>query len=102
MSTDFHTLSNSRYATVLSAAGTGYSTWNGLALTRWNGDPVEDNDGFFLYLRDLDSGACWSLGQQPVVTPEARRASRFSERQRPPPAHRIDQLRRGSAECAGR
>ncbi len=79
MSTDFHTLSNSRYATVLSAAGTGYSTWNGLALTRWNGDPVEDNDGFFLYLRDLDSGACWSLGQQPVVTPEARRASRFSD-----------------------
>ena len=79
MSTDFHTLSNSRYATVLSAAGTGYSTWNGLALTRWNGDPVEDNDGFFLYLRDLDSGACWSLGQQPVVTPEARRAGRFSD-----------------------
>ena len=79
MSTDFHPLSNGRYATFLSAAGTGYSTWNGLALTRWNGDPVEDNDGFFLYLRDRDSGERWSLGQQPVFTPEAQRACRFSD-----------------------
>jgi len=79
MSTDFHRLSNGCYAAFLSTAGTGYSTWNGLALTRWNGDPVEDSDGFFLYLRDRDSGECWSLGQQPVATPEARRASRFSD-----------------------
>ncbi len=79
MPTDFHTLNNGRYAAFLSAAGTGYSTWNGLALTRWNVDPVEDNDGFFLYLRDLDNGEFWSLGQQPVFTPEARRASRFGD-----------------------
>ena len=79
MPTDLHTLSNGRYAAFLSAAGTGYSTWNGLALTRWNADPVEDNDGFFLYLRDLDSGEFWSLGRQPVFTPraQAQRASRF-------------------------
>ena len=80
MSTDFHTLSNGRYATFLSAAGTGYSTWNGLALTRWNADPVENNDGFFLYLRDQDSSEFWSLGQQPVLTPGARRASSAARR----------------------
>lgn len=79
MSTDFHTLSNGRYVTFLSAAGTGYSTWNGLALTRWNADPVEDNDGFFLYLRDSDSGEFWSLGQQPVFMPMARYACRFGQ-----------------------
>ncbi|MDG4550997.1 MAG: glycosyl transferase [Candidatus Contendobacter sp.] len=79
MTTDLHLLSNGRYAVLLSAAGTGYSTWNGLALTRWNGDPVEDSDGFFLYLRDRDSDECWSLGQQPVAAPEARRASRFGD-----------------------
>ncbi|MDG4595975.1 MAG: glycosyl transferase [Candidatus Contendobacter sp.] len=79
MVTDLHPLSNGRYAVLLSTAGTGYSTWNGLALTRWNGDPIEDSDGFFLYLRDRDSGECWSLGQQPVAAPEARRASRFGD-----------------------
>jgi cyclic beta-1,2-glucan synthetase len=79
MPTVFHTLRNGRYAAFLSTAGTGYSTWNGLALTRWSADPVEDGDGFFLYLRDRDSGEVWSLGQQPVFTPEARRASRFGD-----------------------
>ena len=79
MATDLHLLSNGGYATFLSAAGSGYSTWNDLALTRWNADPVEDNDGFFLYLRDRDSGEFWSLGQQPVLAPGARRASRFGD-----------------------
>lgn len=79
MVTDLHPLSNGRYAVLLSTAGTGHSTWNGLALTRWSADPVEDNDGFFLYLRDRDSGESWSLGQQPVATPAARWASRFGD-----------------------
>ncbi len=73
-----HTLTNGRYATHLTPAGTGYSTWDGLALTRWNADPVTDGDGFFVYLRDRQSGAMWSLGRQPVATPGAQRASRFS------------------------
>ena len=79
MSTALHRLSNGRYTAVITAAGTGYSTWNGLALTRWNADPVEDADGFFLYLRDGDSGAFWSLGQQPALAPTAQRASRFAD-----------------------
>ncbi len=79
MSTALHRLSNGRYTAVITAAGTGYSTWNGLALTRWNADPIEDTEGFFLYLRDVDSGAFWSLGQQPALTPAAQRASRFAD-----------------------
>lgn len=63
-------LSNGRYATLLTAAGTGYSAWGELALTRWNADPTEDGDGFFLYLRDLDSGAHWSMGQPVPKTPD--------------------------------
>src|SRR6266850_2113595 len=46
--------------------GTGYSAWNGVALTSWAGDRVEDADGIFLYLRDLDRGTVWSLGHRPV------------------------------------
>ena len=35
-------------------------------LTRWAGDPVEDRDGSFLYLRDLDSRAVWTAGLEPA------------------------------------
>ena len=60
-------LSNGRYTTLVTAAGTGYSALAGCALTRWQGDPVEDGDGYFIYLRDLDTGEFWSVGSQPLA-----------------------------------
>ena len=70
-------LANGRYATLLTAAGTGYSAWGELALTRWNADPTEDGDGFFLYLRDLDSGVFWSMGQPVPKTPTSQTSRSF-------------------------
>src|SRR5207253_1695912 len=35
------------------------------------GDRVEDDGGYFFYLRDLDSGRFWSSGLQPVRDPGA-------------------------------
>src|SRR5437870_5738141 len=72
-------LSNGRYTVLLTGAGTGYSAWNGLALTAWAADRTEDADGLFVYLRDLDRGTSWSLGHQPV----RRRAGRHEARYRP-------------------
>lgn len=63
---DGRLLTNGRYTTLLTVAGTGYSVWGQLAVSRWNADPTEDADGFFIYVRDLDSSAFWSLGQLPV------------------------------------
>lgn len=74
---DTQPLGNGRYATFLSVAGTGYSIWGDLALTRWNADPTEDGDGFFLYLRDPDSGAFWSIGQLPVPKTAERQTGRI-------------------------
>lgn len=48
--------------------GTGQLHWNGVALTRWHADPVSDDLGSLLYVRDLDTGAIWSLGYQPTRT----------------------------------
>ncbi len=73
-------LTNGRYAALLTASGTGCAMLGELALTRWNADPIEDGDGFFLYLRDLDSGAFWSLGQQPTAGTAERRSGRFGPR----------------------
>lgn len=59
-------LSNGRYFTFITAAGTGQSRRHGHVVNRWHGDPVEDSQGQFIYLRDLDNGALWSAALQPV------------------------------------
>ncbi len=59
-------LSNGRYSVLITGAGTGYSAWNSYALTGWSADRTEDGDGCFVYLRDVGSGALWSVGDQPV------------------------------------
>jgi cyclic beta-1,2-glucan synthetase len=63
-------LSNGRLTTVLTSAGTGYTAWRDTQLTGWEGNRVEDGDGTFIYLRDLDSGSVWAAGHQPI--PDAR------------------------------
>jgi cellobiose phosphorylase len=65
-------LSNGAYRTLVTSAGTGYSAFNGSALTRWRGDRVEDGDGFFLYLRDVEDDRAWSSGFQPSQQLAAR------------------------------
>ncbi len=64
-----HRLSNGRYQVLVSDTGSGVSSCDGLALTRWHADPVEDDIGTVAYLRDLDDGRFWSLGYQPTRTP---------------------------------
>src|SRR5260221_4374808 len=60
-------LSNGHLTAVLTSAGTGYTAWGETRLTAWAGDRTEDADGWFIYLRDLDSGRHWSAGYQPVL-----------------------------------
>ena len=59
-------LTNGRYAAVVSDAGAGYSALEDVWLTRWSDDATRDCDGWFLYVRDRDTGAYWSAGHQPV------------------------------------
>ncbi len=61
-----HRLSNGAYSVVLTTAGSGQSSWNGRAVTRWREDGALDAWGSFLYVRDVDSGRLWSGGHQPV------------------------------------
>ncbi|MBI4515493.1 MAG: hypothetical protein HY699_06735 [Deltaproteobacteria bacterium] len=67
-----HLLSNGRYAVMLTAAGSGYSRWRDLALTRWQEDVTCDCSGTYVFLRDTRSGEVWSAGYQPSgVEPES-------------------------------
>src|SRR6185369_456803 len=60
-----HLLSNGRYAVMVTSAGSGYSRWRDLAVTRWREDPTCDDWGSYVFLRDVRSGGVWSVGFQP-------------------------------------
>lgn len=60
-----HFLSNGHLTSMVTDAGTGYVGCDGTALTRWSGDGVEDNEGYFIYLRDLETLEFWSIGLKP-------------------------------------
>ncbi len=60
-----HLLSNGRYAVMVTTAGSGYSRWRDLAITRWREDVTRDVGGTYVFLRDAASGESWSAGYQP-------------------------------------
>ncbi len=72
-------LTNGRYRVHVSVAGAGGSLLGPWALNRWAGDATVDGDGWFLYVRDLESGACWSAGHQPVQHPASRYEARLGD-----------------------
>src|SRR2546430_536836 len=74
-----HLLSNGRYVVMVTAAGSGYSRWRGLAITRWREDVTRDVGGTYVFLRDVGSGESWSAGYQPSgVEPDSYHVA-FSE-----------------------
>ncbi len=64
---EVHLLSNGRLHVMISNAGSGWTKWNDLALTRWRVDPTRDCWGSYCYLRDLDTGKYWSAAHDPTL-----------------------------------
>ncbi len=62
-----HLLSNGRYGLLLTSSGSGYSCWQDIDLTRWRADTTLENWGTWIYIRDRDTDALWSLGYQPTT-----------------------------------
>jgi cyclic beta-1,2-glucan synthetase len=61
-----HLFGNEHYSVMLSEAGSGYSRWNDVAVTRWREDPTCDSWGYYLLLRDASQALVWSAGYQPI------------------------------------
>jgi cyclic beta-1,2-glucan synthetase len=74
-----HLLANGEYSVMVTAAGSGYSRWRDIALTRWREDATLDPLGFFVYLRDVANGQIWSAGRQPVGREPDRYEVTFAE-----------------------
>ncbi len=74
-----HILSNGNYAVMLTSAGSGYTRWRNVDITRWREDATCDNWGSYIYLRDMRSGDVWSAGYQPTgIEPDSYEVA-FSE-----------------------
>jgi cyclic beta-1,2-glucan synthetase len=74
-------LSNGRYAVMLTSAGSGYSRWRDIAVTRWREDATRDCWGSYIYLRDPQTNQVWSAGYQPSgLEPETYEAAFFEDR----------------------
>ena len=65
---DVKLLSNGKYHVMVTAEGSGYSRWNGLAVTRWREDDALESGGTFFYLRETDAEGShvWSATSRPV------------------------------------
>jgi cyclic beta-1,2-glucan synthetase len=74
-----HLLCNGRYAVMITAAGSGYSRWNELAITRWREDATRDDSGSYFLLRELENGRVWSAGYQPCAVPPSSYEVSFTE-----------------------
>jgi len=70
-------MANANFGTLVSESGLGF-TWRGNSqtnrLTPWHNDPVTDPQSEIIFLRDDDSGACWTPTPHTIRENDAYRA----------------------------
>ncbi|MBC7712312.1 MAG: hypothetical protein H7177_03180, partial [Rhizobacter sp.] len=74
-----HLLSNGNYSVMITAAGSGYSRFRDLSVTRWREDTTRDNWGSYIFLRDIYSNDQWSAGYQPTCIEPVQYEAVFTE-----------------------
>ncbi len=73
-------LSNGRYVVMLTSAGSGYSRWRDISITRWREDLTRDCWGTYIFLRDEQTGSVWSAGYQPSgIEPSSYEAAFYED-----------------------
>ena len=65
-------VSSQQLATLVTPAGAGFSRSGEMAVTRWTPDATCQSTGYFIYCRDLDTGAFWSTTLQPIPNTTSR------------------------------
>lgn len=61
-----HLLSNGSYSVMITNAGSGYSKYQDIDITRWRADSTCDDMGMYFYIKDLDRNASFSAAYQPT------------------------------------
>ncbi|KLU62464.1 N,N'-diacetylchitobiose phosphorylase [Peptococcaceae bacterium CEB3] len=60
-----HFIANGQYSVMLTNAGSGFSRWGDIAVSRWREDVTRDHWGMYFYIQNLNSGNVWSATYQP-------------------------------------
>ncbi|GAX90385.1 GH36-type glycosyl hydrolase domain-containing protein [Effusibacillus lacus] len=71
-------LSNGTFMTMLTNSGSGFSRYEGVAVSRWREDPVTDDWGSYVYIRDVTRDTVWSPTFQPCRVPSPEQRVQFS------------------------
>ncbi|HET8771007.1 MAG TPA: glucoamylase family protein, partial [Gemmatimonadaceae bacterium] len=59
-------LGHAPFTVMVSHAGSGYSRYENMSVTRWRADGTSDSSGQFCYVKDIDTGRTWSAAHQPT------------------------------------
>jgi len=66
---EVHLVGGGRFAVMVTAAGGGYSMFDGRAVTRWKPDPAMEACGLVFYIRDSGEDRVWSPCLLPAKAP---------------------------------
>ncbi|MEI7833230.1 MAG: glycosyl transferase family 36, partial [bacterium] len=72
-------LSNGHYSVLLTASGGGYSSCDGIAVSRWRSDPTSDIWGSYCYIRDIENDLLWSTTSHPLAENKTRPVQQAEE-----------------------
>ncbi|MDI9245187.1 glucoamylase family protein [Marinobacter sp. CHS3-4] len=72
-----HLLSNGRLSVLASSWGSGQTTWNDSAITRWHQDSTTERWGNWIYLQDESNNDLWSISRSPVKSQGQNERVRF-------------------------
>jgi cyclic beta-1,2-glucan synthetase len=61
-----HLLGHGELSSLISATGSGVTTWKGLDVNRFREDPLCEAGGIYLYVRNLSEQRTWSAAYQPT------------------------------------
>jgi len=71
-------LSNGTFTTMVTNSGSGFMRYGGLSVSRWREDPVLDNWGNYIYIRDVTRDVVWSPSFHPCRVPSDEQRIQFS------------------------
>ena len=60
-----HSISNGQYSVMMTNAGSGFSRFQEISLSRWREDVTQDAWGMYFYIQNLNSGNVWSATHHP-------------------------------------
>ena len=61
-----HVLSNNHYMIMMTSDGAGFSRCDDMVINRWQPETVHEQNGLFIYIRDLTSNKFWSTSYLPT------------------------------------